>query len=207
MSGHGTIDTAVEATRIGAYAFLEKPIALQKLLSTVGQALRQPAPAAQPAALSLAYLGKAPRSSRELKQRLETVKALKLPVLLTGEPGCGKSLCARFLHQANTPWVAPDELRHPRRSRQQPRRPGRGGHPVPARSERPHAARSSATCWRRLAKLERYHTRLICSTSRPLARLVAEAASTRACMRRSARSSCVCPACASIPRTSPSWPS
>ncbi len=36
MSGHGTIDTAVEATRIGAYDFLEKPIALQKLLATVG---------------------------------------------------------------------------------------------------------------------------------------------------------------------------
>src|SRR5216117_4028238 len=47
MSGHGTIDTAVEATSIGAYAFLEKPIALQKLLSTVGQALRTPAPASQ----------------------------------------------------------------------------------------------------------------------------------------------------------------
>src|SRR3974390_2201818 len=39
MSGHGTIDTAVEATRIGAYDFLEKPIALQKLLATVGKAL------------------------------------------------------------------------------------------------------------------------------------------------------------------------
>ena len=35
MSGHGTIDTAVEATRFGAFDFLEKPIALQKLLSTV----------------------------------------------------------------------------------------------------------------------------------------------------------------------------
>ena len=44
MSGHGTIDTAVEATRIGAVGFLEKPIALQKLLSTVGQALRTPPP-------------------------------------------------------------------------------------------------------------------------------------------------------------------
>ena len=40
MSGHGTIDTAVEATRIGAYSFLEKPIALQKLLSTVSSAIR-----------------------------------------------------------------------------------------------------------------------------------------------------------------------
>src|SRR5512141_620213 len=40
MSGHGTIDTAVEATRIGAVDFLEKPIALQKLLSTVKRALK-----------------------------------------------------------------------------------------------------------------------------------------------------------------------
>src|SRR6267143_1286701 len=40
MSGHGTIDTAVEATRIGAMDFLEKPIALQKLLATVKRALR-----------------------------------------------------------------------------------------------------------------------------------------------------------------------
>ena len=39
MSGHGTIETAVEATRIGAFDFLEKPIALQKLLATVGRAL------------------------------------------------------------------------------------------------------------------------------------------------------------------------
>ena len=39
MSGHGTIDTAVEATRIGAFDFLEKPIALQKLLNTVNAAL------------------------------------------------------------------------------------------------------------------------------------------------------------------------
>ena len=41
MSGHGTIETAVEATRIGAIDFLEKPIALQKLLATVKRALRR----------------------------------------------------------------------------------------------------------------------------------------------------------------------
>src|SRR5712671_3995955 len=41
MSGHATIDTAVEATRIGAMDFLEKPIALQKLLATVKRALGQ----------------------------------------------------------------------------------------------------------------------------------------------------------------------
>ena len=60
MSGHGTIDTAVEAIRIGAIGFLEKPIALKKLLDSVAQGLlhtqipvadvvAQPKPAAQPA--------------------------------------------------------------------------------------------------------------------------------------------------------------
>src|SRR5436305_10879986 len=42
MSGHATIETAVEATRIGALDFLEKPIALQRLLATVKRALRNP---------------------------------------------------------------------------------------------------------------------------------------------------------------------
>ncbi len=54
MSGHATIDTAVEATRIGALAFLEKPITLQKLLKAVEQGLARrptaPAPAAAPKA-------------------------------------------------------------------------------------------------------------------------------------------------------------
>jgi len=41
MSGHGTIETAVEATRIGAVDFLEKPIALQKLLNTVSKSIKE----------------------------------------------------------------------------------------------------------------------------------------------------------------------
>ena len=49
MSGHGTIETAVEATRIGALDFLEKPIALQRLLTTVRRGLRH-AEAAPPSA-------------------------------------------------------------------------------------------------------------------------------------------------------------
>jgi DNA-binding NtrC family response regulator len=49
MSGHGTIETAVEATRIGAVDFLEKPIALQKLLSTIAKAIRDDAPKLQSA--------------------------------------------------------------------------------------------------------------------------------------------------------------
>lgn len=50
MSGHGTIDTAVEATKNGAIAFLEKPITLQKLLRAVEQGLAKPAPRAQTSA-------------------------------------------------------------------------------------------------------------------------------------------------------------
>jgi DNA-binding NtrC family response regulator len=48
MSGHGTIDTAVEATKFGAMAFLEKPITLQKLLRAVEQGLAKPAPRPAP---------------------------------------------------------------------------------------------------------------------------------------------------------------
>jgi DNA-binding NtrC family response regulator len=171
MSGHGTIDTAVEATRIGAFGFLEKPIALQKLLTTVGHALRTPAPASQPV-LNMAYLGKAPLIA-ELRQRLETIKNLKTPVLLTGEPGCGKTLCARFLHLPNTPWVAPESfavLEDP------------ANNIVGQAAEGTlflHEVSDLTPVQQRnllvqTSKLERYHTRLICTSSRPLARMVAE---------------------------------
>lgn len=55
MSGHGTIDTAVEATKVGAIAFLEKPITLQKLLRAVEQALIKTAPRPAPAAVGLPH--------------------------------------------------------------------------------------------------------------------------------------------------------
>jgi DNA-binding NtrC family response regulator len=171
MSGHGTIDTAVEATRIGAVGFLEKPIALQKLLTTVGQALRMPPPVSQPS-LNMAYLGKAPIIT-ELRDRLESVKNLKTPLLLTGEPGCGKTLCARFMHVPNTPWVEPESfsvLDDP------------SNNLVGQAAEGTlflHGVSDLTPLQQRnllgqLSKLERYHTRLICSSSKPLARLVAD---------------------------------
>jgi DNA-binding NtrC family response regulator len=109
MSGHGTIDTAVEATRIGAYGFLEKPIAMQKLLATVGKALAQGSPGAAAAPeRSLAFLGRAPVIV-DLKARLERVRELRSSVMLIGEPGSGRQLCARSLHRANTAWIAPND--------------------------------------------------------------------------------------------------
>lgn len=103
MSGHGTIDTAVEATRIGAFDFLEKPIALQKLLKTVDAALK--ASEQQPrAGMSLLSLGRSPVVT-ELRERLEQLDRLKAPLLLIGPKGCGTELCARFLHHPDTPWL------------------------------------------------------------------------------------------------------
>ena len=103
MSGHGTIDTAVEATRIGAFDFLEKPIALQKLLKTVSAALRSIEEAGK-LNLSLNKLGKS-TAINELKLKLERMANVQAPLLLMGPKGTGLELCARFLHQANTPWV------------------------------------------------------------------------------------------------------
>jgi two-component system nitrogen regulation response regulator NtrX len=107
MSGHGTIDSAVEATRIGAFDFLEKPISLPKLLATVGKALAG-GRVLPKTGLALVNLGRA-RVIQELRQRLEQVSRLHTPVLLVGEPGCGFEVCARHLHLPNTPWVAPED--------------------------------------------------------------------------------------------------
>ena len=104
MSGHGTIDSAVEATRIGAFDFLEKPISLPKLLATVGKALAG-GRVLPKSGLALVNLGRA-RVMQELRARLDQVARLHTPVLLVGEPGCGFEVCARHLHLPNTPWVA-----------------------------------------------------------------------------------------------------
>jgi two-component system nitrogen regulation response regulator NtrX len=103
MSGHGTIDTAVEATRIGAFDFLEKPIALQKLLKTVEAALKH-AEQAPRADMNLLSLGKG-AAVTALRERLEQVANLDAPLLLVGPKGSGADLCAHFLHRAGTPWL------------------------------------------------------------------------------------------------------
>src|SRR6267142_1128919 len=102
MSGHGTIDTAVEATRIGAMDFLEKPIALQKLLATVKRALRAgESRATMP--LSIANFGRS-ASITEMKKRLSRISAAGTAVLMRGEKGVMPELYARYLQQPNTPW-------------------------------------------------------------------------------------------------------
>ncbi len=103
MSGHGTIDTAVEATRIGAFDFLEKPIALQKLLKTVTAALKH-AENLPKTEMNLASFGKS-LVINELKQRLEQLSRTKNALLLIGKKGGSVEICARFLHTTGTPWL------------------------------------------------------------------------------------------------------
>src|SRR5256712_4748466 len=69
MSGHGTIETAVEATKIGAFDFLEKPIGLSKLLATIARAFKSAA-AKEPRRVSLAALG-AGAAARETERAPE----------------------------------------------------------------------------------------------------------------------------------------
>lgn len=108
MSGHGTIETAVEATRIGALDFLEKPIALQRLLATVKGALRnQEVPA--PRELSLAALGRSPALA-EAKKRLSQMAQAAAPLMLRGERGMQSELFARLLLAPGAPFLAGDEL-------------------------------------------------------------------------------------------------
>ena len=103
MSGHGTIDTAVEATRIGAFDFLEKPIALQKLLKTVSAALKH-SETLPKTEMNLASFGTS-LVINELKQRLEIIARSKNALLLTGKKGGSIEICARFLHVQGTPWL------------------------------------------------------------------------------------------------------
>src|SRR4026209_255814 len=108
MSGHATIATAVEATRIGALDFLEKPIALQRLLATVKRALRNPETAASPE-LSIAALGRS-NSLADAKKRLGQLAGSGAPLLLRGERGLRADLFARLLPASVAPLLAAPDI-------------------------------------------------------------------------------------------------
>ncbi len=103
MSGHGTVETAVEATRLGAYDFIEKPISLAKLLLVVNRALeseklqqenqglkRQALPVTEPAGKSEIMVA--------LREQARRIAQHNTWVLVSGEPGSGKEVVARYIH-------------------------------------------------------------------------------------------------------------
>ncbi|MCX7926277.1 MAG: sigma-54 dependent transcriptional regulator, partial [Fimbriimonadales bacterium] len=115
MTAYGTIPTAVEAMRAGAFDFLTKPLDMEVLRKVVRNALREPATAAKTAPRKsvkrkqVEFIGESPA----IKQVLETVERVadtRTTVLITGESGTGKELIARMLHErshrASKPFVA-----------------------------------------------------------------------------------------------------
>ena len=101
MSGHGTVETAVEATRLGAFDFVEKPLSLTKLLRTVERALdagrrKRLSERARGSALAVP-IGKS-KLTQALREQVQQAAASASPVLLIGELGSGREAYARYLH-------------------------------------------------------------------------------------------------------------
>jgi DNA-binding NtrC family response regulator len=103
MSGHGTVETAVEATRLGAYDFLEKPLSMAKLLLTVERALeadklqqeniglkRRTPQVHEPVGRSAAM--------QRLREQVKRIAQHDTWVLIMGEAGSGRETFARYLH-------------------------------------------------------------------------------------------------------------
>jgi two-component system, NtrC family, nitrogen regulation response regulator NtrX len=101
MSGHGTVETAVEATRLGAFDFVEKPLSLTKLLRTVERALdagrrKRLSERAQGSALAVP-IGKS-KLTQNLREQVQQAASSSSPVLFIGELGSGREAYARYLH-------------------------------------------------------------------------------------------------------------
>lgn len=112
ISGHGTIETAVSATKLGAFDFLEKPLSSEKTIITVGNAIKQReleranAQLQQSLAEEYAMIGDSV-AMRALRKQIAIVAPTDGRVLITGESGTGKELVARAIHVNSRRAAAP----------------------------------------------------------------------------------------------------
>ena len=117
MSGHGTVETAVEATRLGAFDFIEKPLSLAKLLPTVNRALdarrSRQAGAFAAARGSTPLLGRS-RVAQQLRTELLRLAAFPAPLLLIAESGCEPEALARHVHESGPRAAGPYVVCEPR---------------------------------------------------------------------------------------------
>ncbi len=115
MSGHGSIDTAVKATKFGAFDFIEKPLSIDSLLKTVSKALRNRKnrinnrESMTPEGLISRRLIGSSSSAASARRLILEASDSDRPVLITGEHGLGKKLAARAIHsmseRRNSPFI------------------------------------------------------------------------------------------------------
>ncbi len=170
MSGHGTIDTAVEATRIGAIDYLEKPIALQKLLAAVKRGLQRPQAPGTPAPLTLAAFTRSV-PLRELKRRVEQISGSSRVLLLRVGSGTLAELVARSVQAPNAPWLDLGGIGVPLDIGQL--QTAQGGVLFVGELARLSRAQQKNLAFA-LDRLERYDLRLVVATDRSLDGLVGE---------------------------------
>ena len=112
MSGHGSIETAVRATKLGAYDYIEKPLSLDKVTRLVHHALYQQQLEAENLNLKqtierrFVMVGESP-AIRRLREMIKTAGASNSRVLISGENGTGKELVARAIHFHSSRSVQP----------------------------------------------------------------------------------------------------
>jgi two-component system, NtrC family, nitrogen regulation response regulator NtrX len=106
ISGHGTIETAVRATKLGAFDFVEKPLSLEKTLLVLRNALRQRRLEKRNRSLldqlarDTEILGDS-EAVRRVRRDAEAAAASEAPVLICGEPGSGRETVARHVHTSS----------------------------------------------------------------------------------------------------------
>lgn len=107
MSGHGTVEMALDAVRSGAHDFVEKPLSVEKLLVTIGNALRFAGQGSELARLRAQLDGASELLGSsgvmgQLRERIALAAPSQGRVLITGESGTGKELIARAVHRGST---------------------------------------------------------------------------------------------------------